>query len=119
MKQHFLIRLVRFMMLTLVVVAAGIPIARAATEPPVPVRMVPPVYPVELRRNGVSGVVSLVFEVDEKGDVVDPKVVKSSNSQFDQPALDAIARWKFKPGRKDGVPTKMKISIPLQFNSDS
>jgi protein TonB len=119
MKQHSLIRLVQFIVLTLVVVSTGVTTARAATEPPVPVRMVPPAYPYELKRNGVTGVVSLVFEVDEKGDVVDPKVVKSSNAQFEQPALEAIVKWKFKPGRKDGVPAKMKIAIPMQFNLDN
>ena len=33
-----------------------------------------------------------------------------------QAALEAIKKWKFKPGRKDGVPVKMKVAIPLQFN---
>ena len=106
------------MTLALVIAVAGAAIASAATEPPVPVRMVAPDYPYELKRNGVTGVVSLSFEVNEKGEVVDPKVLKSTNPQFEQPALDAIVKWKFKPGRKDGAPAKMKIAIPLQFKID-
>jgi protein TonB len=94
---------------------SGVTLVRAATEAPVPVRMVPPDYPYELKRNGVTGVVSVSFEVDEKGNVVDPKVIKSSNPQFEQPALDAIVKWKFKPAMKDGVAVKIKIAIPLQF----
>src|SRR5208283_2317739 len=101
--------------LTFVLAVGGAAIARAATEPPVPVRMVPPEYPYELKRNGVTGIVTLTFEVDEKGNVVDPKVQKSSNPGFEQPALDAIVKWKFKPARKDGVPVRMKIGVPLQF----
>ena len=119
MKQSSLTGFTCVMALTLVLAMAGVTSARAATEPPVPVRMVPPVYPYELKRNGVTGVVTLVFEVDEKGNVVDPKVQRSSNPEFEQPALEAIVKWKFKPGQKDGVPVKMKIGVPLQFNGDN
>ena len=104
--------------LTLVLAAGSVTAVRAATEPPVPVRMVAPDYPYELKREGVTGIVSVAFEVDETGNVVDPKVLKSSNSAFDQSALNAIVKWKFKPGRKEGVPTKMKIAIPLQFKAE-
>jgi protein TonB len=90
--------------------------AHAATEPAVPVRMVAPIYPYELKREGITGIVSVSFEVDEQGNVQDAAVQKSSNSKFDQAALEAIKKWKFKPGRKDGVPVKMKVAIPLQFN---
>jgi protein TonB len=119
MKQSPFSALASAMVLTLVLATGGVTIARAATESPVPVRMVPPEYPYELKRNGVTGVVTLTFEVDEKGNVVDPKVQKSTNPGFEQPALEAIVKWKFKPGRKDGVPVKMKIGVPLQFNSES
>ena len=112
-------RLAGVIALTLVMAGAGGITARAAVEPAVPVRMVAPVYPDSMRRDGVSGVVSVVFEVDEKGNVTDPKVQKSSNHEFEQPALDAIVKWKFKPGLKDGVPIKMKLSIPLKFSVDS
>jgi protein TonB len=119
MKQASFTNFAYVLVLTLVLAVAGVTIARAATEPPVPVRMVPPEYPYELKRNGITGVVTLVFEVDEKGNVVDPKVQKSTNPGFEQPALEAIVKWKFKPGQKDGVPVKMKIGVPLQFNGDN
>ena len=88
---------------------------RAGVEPAVPVRMVPPVYPYEMKRDGITGVVTVGFEVDEQGMVQNPAVIKSTDSRFDQAALDAVKKWKFKPGKKDGVPTKMKVAIPLQF----
>jgi len=89
---------------------------RAAMEPAVPVRTVAPDYPYELKKAGISGVVSIQFEVDEQGNVQDPVIQKSSNREFEQPAINAVKRWKFKPARKDGVPVKMKVAIPLQFN---
>ena len=112
------ISLSRIILIAVLCFAAGIVVtapARAATEPAVPVRTVAPIYPYELKRDGVTGVVSVAFEVDEQGNVQDPTVQKSTNSKFDQAALDAIKKWKFKPGRRDGVPVKMKVAIPLQF----
>ena len=94
--------------------------ARAGdTEPPVPVRMVPPVYPDELRRDGMSGIVMVKCLIDEKGIVTDAQVEKSSNHAFSQPAVDAVKRWKFKPAKKDGAAIALHVTIPIQFNLDN
>ncbi len=102
-----------------VVALSGLP-ARAedGTEPPVPVRTVRPEYPDELRRAGISGVVTISCTIDEKGNVVDPKVVKASNTAFSSPALDALSRWKFKPAKKGGNAVPIKVSFPIQFKMD-
>ena len=110
-------RLVRLALWCGLVVVA-IPLARAVTEAAVPVRTTAPDYPYDLKRDGVTGVVTVVFSVDEKGNVVDPAVQKSTNKGFDQAALNAISRWKFKPARQDGVPVRSKLAIPLQFKVD-
>src|SRR2546430_1297810 len=78
--------------------------AQSKAEPPVPVRTVAPEYPTELRRDGVSGIVMVKCTIDEQGNVVDPQVEKSSNNAFDQPALTALKKWKFKPAKQDGTP---------------
>jgi protein TonB len=96
---------------------AAAPLARAVTEAAVPVRTAAPEYPYELKRDGISGVVTVVFSVDEKGNVIDPAVQKSSNKGFEQAALTAIAKWKFKPAMQDGTPIKTKLAIPLQFSN--
>jgi periplasmic protein TonB len=97
--------------------ALAAPVARAVTEAAVPVRTSAPEYPYELKRDGITGVVTVVFSVDEKGNVVEPTVQKSTNRGFDQAALTAIAKWKFKPARQDGTPVRSKLAIPLQFSS--
>jgi protein TonB len=97
-------------------VGLAAPTARAVTEAPVPVRTSAPEYPYELKRDGVSGVVTVKFSVDEKGNVVDPEVLKSSNKGFEQAALNAILKWKFKPALQDGAPVKSKLAIPVQFS---
>jgi len=96
-------------------IIAATPIAQAAIESAVPVRTSAPEFPYEMKREGLTGVVTVVFSVDEKGNVVEPAVLKSSNKGFDQAALEAIARWKFKPARQDGVAVRSKLAIPIQF----
>ena len=92
--------------------------AQSKPEPPVPVRMVPPEYPSELRREGVSGVVMISCTIDVKGDVQDVVIEKSSNQSFNPSALAAVKKWKFKPAKIDGEPVAKKVTIPLKFTVD-
>lgn len=90
----------------------------AGKEPPVPVRTVAPDYPRELRNQGVSGVVMVKVTIDEQGNVTATAVAKSSNAGFDQFAMDAVKKWKFKPGLQDGNPISMTVTIPIKFVAD-
>jgi len=94
-------------------------LAQPKSEPPVPVRTVPPDYPSELRRDGVSGVVMVKCTIDEQGNVIDPVIEKSSNNAFEQPAITALRKWKFKPAKQDGTPVAIKVSIPIKFVFES
>jgi protein TonB len=93
--------------------------AQTKSEPPVPVRTVAPDYPAELRREGVSGIVMVKCTIDEQGNVTEPTIEKSSNNAFEQPALAALKKWKFKPAKQDGAPVAMKVSIPIKFVFES
>ena len=86
-------------------------------KPPVPTKTPPPSYPHSLK--GVSGMVAVVVIIDEKGSVIEATVTKSSDPAFEDPSLDAIKRWKFKPAEKDGQPVKAKVTIPLRFNAEN
>lgn len=87
-------------------------------EPPSPVKTVAPKYPSELKREGVSGVVTIAMVLDEKGEVMVAEVVKTTHAAFGEPALDAIKRWRFKPGKVGGAAVKTKVTIPLRFNAE-
>jgi TonB family protein len=65
----------------------------------------------------IQGSVWLECVVTETGDVDDIKVTKSLDSELglDQAAIDAARQWKFKPGRKDGKPVAVRITIELTF----
>jgi protein TonB len=79
------------------------------------IAQVAPTYPAELRKAKVEGTVTLVFLLDETGRVEDPRVDASSRPEFEKPAMDAIKRWRFKPGQKDGQPVKTYLRQTLRF----
>jgi len=83
---------------------------------PVPIKTPPPVYPHALKAEGASGVVAVTIVVDETGAVISCKVSKSTRDDFNAPAIEAVQKWKFKPAQKDGVPVKMKVTIPIRFS---
>lgn len=87
------------------------------TEPPVPVRTVAPDVPASFSRSGSVGLVTVNFVVDEKGNVQDPTIVKSSHAELEQPALTAIKKWRFKPAKKDGVAVAVHVTIPIKFDN--
>lgn len=89
----------------------------AFDEAPTPVRTQAPVYPESLRREGVSGMVSVNVTVDEKGNVTSTSINKSTNPEFDAPALAAVAQWKFKPAKKSGQPVAVSVVLPLRFSA--
>lgn len=83
---------------------------------PVPVKTPPPEYPDSMKRQSISGVVAVSVVIDETGAVTSATVAKSSNQEFEGPALAAVKKWKFKPAQKDGAPVKIKATVPIRFN---
>ncbi len=76
----------------------------------------PPVYPYEAKKDGRGGEVLVEFTVDETGAVLSPRVVRSTDSIFDEPAVRAIARWKFEPGKRGGNVVRFRMAVPLVFS---
>jgi protein TonB len=96
--------------------AALVAPARAEVDPPVPVRTVPPEFPTEMRQKNVSGIVTINCLIDPKGNVQELKVVKSTNLAFEEPAMDALRKWKFKPAQRDGNVIPVRVTIPIKFS---
>jgi protein TonB len=85
---------------------------------PTPVKTPEPKYPMSLKREGINGIVSVTCVIDETGKVISAKATKSTRSDFEKPALDAIQNWVFKPAMKDGKPVKVRVTIPFRFSID-
>ncbi len=88
-----------------------------STQRPRPVQQQSPVYPASLRRQGISGVVKVEMVVDARGRVVNPRVIESAHPAFNQPALEAIAQWRFEAGQRGGRKVPFKIVIPIRFSA--
>lgn len=84
-------------------------------ERPVPVKAYPPAYPPEMLEKGVSGLVNVSVVIDTNGTVVEREVAKASRPEFERAALDAVRKWKFKPGKKGGQPVNVRMVLPIQF----
>ena len=52
-----------------------------------------PVYPFALRREGLTATVSVEVIVDAQGRVLEPIIVSSTHSGFDEAAVVGVARW--------------------------
>jgi periplasmic protein TonB len=76
-----------------------------------------PTYPPELRRSKRRGTVHVVFTVDTRGRVSNPKVDKSTDPAFDQAAIEAVKQWKFEPGTRNGEKVQFKLRVPITFNA--
>ena len=79
-----------------------------------------PQYPFEMRRAGIAGEVTVDFIVDTNGDVQNAFALRSSQREFESAAVQAVSKWKFKPGRKNGanVPTHMQVPIVFTLNEE-
>jgi periplasmic protein TonB len=76
---------------------------------------VEPEYSEEARKAKHQGTVRLTIIVDEKGNAVNPKVVTSLGLGLDEKAIEAVLKWKFKPGVKDGKPVKVMATVEVNF----
>jgi protein TonB len=86
-------------------------------QAPRPVVQPPPEYPAELRRKKLQGTVNIVFIVDRQGRVANPLVQSSTHAAFERPALQAVRRWRFEPGKRAGEPVQFKMRVPITFTS--
>jgi protein TonB len=76
----------------------------------------PPNYPFEMRRTGLTGEVLVDFLVDAEGNVLNARAVTSSHREFEASAVQAVSKWKFHPGRKDGRNVITHMQIPIVFS---
>jgi TonB family protein len=78
-----------------------------------PDKTVPPVYPVAELNSGATGRVVVAILVGEEGAATDAQVLVSSGiRRFDESALTAVKKWKYKPL----IPRERFVTIqPIAF----
>ncbi|MDO9424632.1 MAG: energy transducer TonB [Methylobacter sp.] len=82
----------------------------------IPLERVPPKYPRRAASRHIEGWVKVEFTISTDGDVEDAVVVAAQPVDvFDDAALQAISRWKFKGKIVDGVAVTQRAVQTLQF----
>jgi len=72
-------------------------------------------YPKIAQQAGIEGRVVVQFVVDEKGNVVNPKIVRGIGGGCDEEALRVIKQAEFRPGTQRGRPVKVQYTLPINF----
>ncbi|HET9835422.1 MAG TPA: energy transducer TonB [Rhodanobacteraceae bacterium] len=76
-----------------------------------------PEYPLEAARNRTSGYATVEFTVNPDGSVSNAHVIASQPRRiFDQAAIQAVSRSKFRPALKDGQPVTSTLQRRIDFS---
>ena len=76
---------------------------------------VEPEYSEEARKAKFSGSVLLSVIINTDGKAEEIRVVKSVGMGLDEKAIEAVQKWRFRPGRNKGVPVKVRAQIEVNF----
>jgi periplasmic protein TonB len=79
-------------------------------------RKIEPEYSEEARKAKWQGTVTLQVIVDETGHARDIRVAKSLGLGLDEKAMQAVEKWLFKPGMKDGKAVPVWATIQVTFH---
>lgn len=84
-----------------------------------PLRVVsspPPSYPANPLLANLKVTILVAFVIDEKGGVEAARVLESDDVRFDQSAIAAVLKWKFRPAEFEDGPTKAFLAVPVHFD---
>ncbi len=91
----------------------------AASSGVIPLFRVPPEYPSIATRRHIEGWVKVEFTVKTDGTVDNAVVISAEPEEiFNEAALTAIKKWKFKEKIVDGTPVSQRAVQKLQFKLD-
>jgi TonB family protein len=76
---------------------------------------VEPEYTEEARTAKYQGTVILYVEIDPNGKAANIEVKRSLGLGLDEKAIEAVRKWKFRPGYKDGNPVTVFATIEVNF----
>lgn len=76
---------------------------------------VEPEYSEEARKAKFQGTVVLSIIVDPTGKARDIRVIKPLGLGLDEKAIEAVLKWRFKPGLKDGAAVPVQATVEVNF----
>jgi len=84
-------------------------------EPPKALEKLPPKYPPEMRKTGISGLVVAELVIDQGGAVRNVAIQESPADELSAAATEALEQWTFEPATKDGEPVAVTYIVTLKF----
>lgn len=72
-------------------------------------------YPAEARKAGIEGQVIVLLTIDDQGRVARVRKVSGPGHGLDEAAVNALAKFKFKPARLNGQPVATEIRYVYSF----
>jgi TonB family protein len=84
-------------------------------ERPIPMNTTPVAYPLEARERGIEGTLVVFFIIGHDGKVKSIDVQKSPSPIITREAKRTIAAWRFKPGKKKGIPVNVRAKKEIVF----
>jgi TonB family protein len=82
---------------------------------PVPIYKPEPEYSEEARKAKYSGTVLLQLVIDEHGNTRDIHVIRPLGLGLDEKAIEAVAKWRFRPALKGGRPVAVQAQVEVNF----
>jgi periplasmic protein TonB len=73
-----------------------------------------PLYPAIATTARIEGIVILEATIDETGQVVDLKVLRSV-PMLDGAAVEAVKQWRYRPARLNGMPIPVIMTVTVRF----
>ena len=75
-----------------------------------------PEYTEAARRDKIQGTVVVWLNLEADGTPHDMKVVRGLRPDLDAKAVEVVAKWRFEPAVKDGIPFAMPLKVEVAFS---
>ena len=83
------------------------------------IKKVDPVYPADLRQQGITGTVMVRAVISVTGEMLNPEVINTTvNPGLAQAALEAVRQWRYQPTLLNGQPVEVVTNIDVTFELD-
>ena len=79
------------------------------------IKKVTPRYPPEAKGFRLDGVVMLMVEINETGDVEKIDIVMPAGAGLDESAVEAVSQWKYKPTLLNGKPIRVVTTVTVNY----
>jgi protein TonB len=84
-------------------------------QQPTPIYQPEPTYPYDMKKAGITGTVTVAFVLEADGHVTGAYAESATQHEFEANAIQAVMKWRFRPGRRGGHAVRTHMSVPIKF----